>query len=559
MRTLESILVLIALTVSSVVVPTADAQVTLPTVPSWTSVESAFNGTGLDIGDVDGDGWLDLAVSNGNDITASPNFVYLNQAGDLPPSASWVSDDARYSGHCQLGDVDGDGYPEFLVANYISAGWGPAQIQLYDNVDGDLTTLPIWESPANFHSFRATFGDPDGDGDLDVAVATGEAYNSDFEANLVFFNVGGTLEAAPGWQTSYADASYDAKFVDIDGDGDQDLAFCGGGANGRVRIHRNVDGVIETSAFWTTATGDNGNTFDFDDLDGDGRLDLLVGFNDQLAGSGRFAVFLTAGGDLPTTPSWTSEFSGYGSAVVCADIDGQSGPDLVTGGWWEPIRIYLNDGSGGFTGSPQWQTAIGWASVVENIALADLNNGSVVEHWAEFAGGGTLHRLPHRHLQRIVSVTVDDFELGPDEYCFSLRDGWVSHATTGDQIRIGYLASPDLDVAISNWDDATYVFENLNATGAIDLSSPMVTDLRAYPNPFNPQTTISLRLGQPAAGVVLRMYDLRGRQVDRIDAGDLDAGRHDWTWRPSDLPSGLYLYRVDAGAAMATGKVMLAR
>lgn len=536
----------------------AAAQVPWPTTPSWTSLETEYNGTGLDVGDIDGDGWLDLAVSNGNDITASPNFVYLNADGALPPAASWVSDDARYSGHCQLADVDGDGWPELMVANYISAGWGPAQLQIYDNDGGVLATAPSWESPATIHSFRASFGDPDGDGDLDLAVATGEAYHAEYTPNLVFFNEGGVLQPLPGWQSAQSDAAYDAKFVDIDGDGDQDLAFCGGGATGRITIHFNEAGVIDPVAGWTTAAIDNGNTFDFDDLDGDGRVDLLVGFNSQLGGSGRFAVFLTAGGDLPTEPTWTSAFSGYASAVVCADVDASGAADLVTGGWWEPIRVYLNDGAGGFASEPDWQTDATWESVVENIALGDLDNGAVVEHAFAVDAAVGWHELPHRHLQAVVDVTVDDQSLPPDGYAFSLRDGWVSLGVPGDRAVITYRASSRLDLAFSNWDDATYVFEAPEPTSVGPAPVASLGDLRAFPSPFNPQTVLSYRLGAPAS-VQIRLLDVRGREVDRIDAGWQDAGTHTQPWRPRGLASGVYFYRVEAGAQAATGKVVLAR
>ncbi|MBD3221973.1 hypothetical protein GF314_12100 [bacterium] len=557
MRTLLVPLVLLAW------VTAASAAVPLPTSPTWVASETELNGTGLDIGDIDGDGWLDLAVSNGNDITASPNLVYHGRGdGDLPPTASWVSDDARYSGHCQLGDVDGDGHLELMVTNYIAEGWGPAQVQLYDNDGGVLATSPTWESPATFHSFRAAFGDPDGDGDLDLAVATGEAYLGQDEPNLIFFNEGGTLAATPGWTSQGADSSYDVTFADVDGDGDQDLAFCGGGSGGRIKIHFNEGGVIDPVPGWTTAADDNGNTFDLDDLDGDGRLDLLVGFNSQLGGSGRFAVFLTGGGALPTMPTWTSDFAGYGSAVVCADLDGTGGPDLVTGGWWEPVRVYLNDGTGGFPAAPQWQTDTAWESVVENIALADLDGAATVERTLVFEDVTGLLELDDRHLQAVVAVTADGVPLAAGAYCHSVRDGWISLAGPADVVEVTYLASPALDVAISNWDDGTYVFARDPATAVDEVelaSTELVTGLRAFPSPFNPRTTIGWRLSRPVDRAVLRMVDLRGREVGRRDLGALAAGMHRWTWRPDDLPSGVYLYRLDAGGMVATGKVVLAR
>lgn len=533
------------------------AQILLPASPSWSSSETDVNGTGLDVGDIDGDGWLDLAVSNGNDITQSPNYIYHNQAGTLPASATWVSDDQRYSGHCQLADVDGDGFPELMVANYIGPGWGDGQVQVYDNVDGVLETAPSWQSPTEFHCFRAAFGDPDGDGDLDLAVATGEAYHADQEANLIFFNEGGMLQAEAGWRSEVLDTCYDVRFVDLDVDGDQDLVFLGGGG-GVVSVYGNNGGVLATAPTWTTAGTDNGNTFDFDDLDQDGRPDLLVGYNTQLGGSGRFAVYLTAGGELPTTPSWTSAFSGYGSAVLCADMDRDGTVDLLAGGWWEPVRVYLNRGQGVFLAEPDWQTTSG--SVVENLALADLDRSDEVSHEHTVAlDSAGLVDLPHRHLQGVDAVRVDGLLLSPVQYCFSLRDGWVSVGVGGAEVTVDYRASAALDLALSNWDTATHVHTSDSPTMVLAPSSVLVQRLRAQPNPFNPRTEIGFVLTAPVNRTRLEVYDLRGRRVAGLLDRSLPAGHHRCPWQPADLASGTYLYRLVADGHVQTGKVVLAR
>ncbi len=52
-------------------------------------------------------------------------------------------------------------------------------------------------------------------------------------------------------------------------------------------------------------------------------------------------MYLSNNGVLNTTPFWTSTFSGYGSGINLADIDNDSDLDLLTGGWWQPVRIYL--------------------------------------------------------------------------------------------------------------------------------------------------------------------------------------------------------------------------
>ncbi|MDX1547856.1 MAG: DUF5011 domain-containing protein, partial [Rhodothermales bacterium] len=65
-----------------------------------------------------------------------------------------------------------------------------------------------------------------------------------------------------------------------------------------------------------------------------------------------------------------------------------------------------------------------------------------------------------------------------------------------------------------------------------------------YPNPFNPHTTI--RFGLPeAAAVTLVVYDVMGREVERLVGGVRGAGMHTVTFEARGLPSGLYVYRLE--------------
>lgn len=77
-----------------------------------------------------------------------------------------------------------------------------------------------------------------------------------------------------------------------------------------------------------------------------------------------------------------------------------------------------------------------------------------------------------------------------------------------------------------------------------------------YPNPFNPQTTISYTLPQ-ASRVTLRVFDLTGKEVATLVDGRQLPGTHAATFDAADLPSGVYLYRVEAGAFSAAQTMML--
>jgi hypothetical protein len=77
-----------------------------------------------------------------------------------------------------------------------------------------------------------------------------------------------------------------------------------------------------------------------------------------------------------------------------------------------------------------------------------------------------------------------------------------------------------------------------------------------YPNPFNPATQLAFDLPE-AANVRLAVFDVLGRQVALLADGGYEAGTHEVTWDASSMPSGVYLYRIEAGAYSATKRMML--
>lgn len=78
----------------------------------------------------------------------------------------------------------------------------------------------------------------------------------------------------------------------------------------------------------------------------------------------------------------------------------------------------------------------------------------------------------------------------------------------------------------------------------------------AYPNPFNPETTLSFEL--PEAGVVtLEVYDVLGRRVQTLANEPFAAGTHAVTLNATSLSSGLYMIRMQAGGYVATQQVSL--
>jgi len=79
-----------------------------------------------------------------------------------------------------------------------------------------------------------------------------------------------------------------------------------------------------------------------------------------------------------------------------------------------------------------------------------------------------------------------------------------------------------------------------------------------YPNPFNPTTVIQFDIPENSI-VSLKIYDLQGREVKTLVADQLTAGTHRVTWDASQLASGNYLYRIQAGSYTETKLMVLVK
>ncbi len=78
----------------------------------------------------------------------------------------------------------------------------------------------------------------------------------------------------------------------------------------------------------------------------------------------------------------------------------------------------------------------------------------------------------------------------------------------------------------------------------------------AFPNPFNPSTTISFELVEESF-VTLKVFDALGREVALLVQGRLAGGRHAVQFNAENLPSGLYVYRLESGNQVQSRKLLL--
>ena len=77
-----------------------------------------------------------------------------------------------------------------------------------------------------------------------------------------------------------------------------------------------------------------------------------------------------------------------------------------------------------------------------------------------------------------------------------------------------------------------------------------------YPNPFNPSTKITYSVAS-LSNVILKVYDILGREVLTLVNEEKPAGRYEVSFNASSLASGVYFYQIKAGSFVQTKKLML--
>ncbi len=93
----------------------------------------------------------------------------------------------------------------------------------------------------------------------------------------------------------------------------------------------------------------------------------------------------------------------------------------------------------------------------------------------------------------------------------------------------------------------------------VSLSVPSVYALKAaYPNPFNPTTTIGYAVPK-TSDVKVVVYDMLGREAAVLVNSSVEVGNYSVNWNASDLSSGMYLIRMTAGDFTSTQKIMLVK
>ena len=303
------------------------------------SVSDSIGGpVDIRLADLDGDGDLDMVAASRPDNAV---FWYENTdgAGTFGP-AQVITTHAVQATRVQIGDLDGDG-----DLDVVSASAGDDKIAWYAN-DGTGSFGAQQVITANAAGAQdVVLSDLDGDGDLDVVTASFYDDTIAWHENEGGGSFSGRIVVSAGSLSGPTAVNA----ADLNGDGSRDIiAFSK--MDGRLVWYPN-DGVGGFGAAQEVdAVGwDTGDNVEAADLDGDGDLDLLLSPHDvrwyeNADGAGSF-------GAAQTFYFGTDFSVGHGEKAVAADLDGDGDPDVLSSGPGpHPCggRWHRNDGTGNF-------------------------------------------------------------------------------------------------------------------------------------------------------------------------------------------------------------------
>jgi len=386
----------------------------------------------VEVGDIDGDGDADLLVANG----LNGSILWYESDGNTNPSfpvAHLIDNNILDAAHASLADLDGDGDLDIIAAVRVSASvavW-------YENIGG---LPPVFEArtlgtigPNNIGNRvnAARAGDLDDDGDLDVVVSY---YVNQLTAQghvMWYRNNGGptptfTAIVIPDASGTLENVS-DLRLADLDGNGSLDIAAVSetpATAQGRNRVvwWSSSGGASPTFQYHSIDTGlVDPVSIDIANFSGNSALDLAV----AAAGSGQVVIFQSTGGATPTFGVSNSVSLNEPRSVRAQDMDDDGDTDLVVslqGG----ADVVLLENLGAL-GPSFLQRSLGASSgACEDAAVGDLTGDGVPDIAAIFPVTGRLNWF--EQVRPIVNLNT-----GTEHATF---EDAVSVASTGHNLRI---------------------------------------------------------------------------------------------------------------------------
>src|SRR5437867_2599275 len=298
------------------------------------------------VGDVNGDGRLDLAVANYSSNAVS--VLVGNGDGTFQPAQSFAV--GTYPISVAVGDVNGDGRLDLAVANYYDPANNNSGTVSVLVGNGDGTFQPAQSFAVGSPHSSVALGDVNGDGRLDLAVANnGDPYRDQGSVSVLLGNGDGTFQPAQSFAVGRGPVSVAAG--EVNGDGRLDLALASGSNTVSVLLG-NGDGTFQVAP--TFVAGAEPTSVAVGDFNGDGKTDLAVA-NGYYNSPNTVSVLL-GNSDRSFQPALTFGTGVGPRSVGVGDFNGDGRPDLVVANYCSSdVSVLLGNG----IGRAQWTRTCG--------------------------------------------------------------------------------------------------------------------------------------------------------------------------------------------------------
>jgi hypothetical protein len=523
--------------------------------------------------DLDGDAVLDLVVAN----QLADVLTVHRGLGTGGFGAGRDHPTARDPAGVAVADVDGDGALDLLAVSFDQEGVGFLSVLRADGAGG---WLPHADVPLAAPATIMALGDWNGDQHVDVAAAVWTAdWPADGAVHVLLGRGDGSFDDAG--LVAVGPLPMGLGAFDVDGDADLDLVATyrmdATGPNGGASIlHGHGDGTFTDRQ--DVATGDDPRGVAAGDLDGDGKLDLVVANSGYVMGvPGSLTVLLGRGGgaferapDVPTgTGSW---------ALVLADFDRDGRQDVaVTNASANTVSVLLGAGDGSFGG----RFDVGTGSRPVGLAAGDLDGDSRPDLATANSGGTSVTLLFDRIVATpiaVVGLVATPSERGarlawtlPD--VAPLRAVGVERAAreAGPFETAGGPLAPARHMTFedpSPGPEAWYRLALQRLDGRVEWS-PVVA-LAGASRGFGLEVVraagggirVRHRSGSTGGTARLEIVNVAGRRVRLLEDGLHAPGEHEIAWDAADgrgrrVARGVYWVRWMAGGRQATRKVVL--
>ena len=186
-----------------------------------------------------------------------------------------------------------------------------------------------------------------------------------------------------------------------------------------------------------------------------------------------------------------------------------------------PVQL-TNDDGGVFNQQPSW------SNNSKTIVFHSNRESGDTDLWTISASGGT---------PLLLAGLADNGDFDP---CYSKNGKYVAYA--------GF-------TSVNSSNDQ----KNVTKVSTIENSVPTQFSLNQnFPNPFNPSTLIQYTIPN-ASNIKIEIFNITGESVATLVDGFKSEGYYEVSFNASDLPSGMYLYRISAGTFVQTRKMILMR